>query len=178
MSGASPKWKVLISAPYMQREIHRFRERLRVEGVEVAVPPVQERMSEEELLPWIQDIDGIICGDDRLTERVLRQARRLKVISKWGTGIDSIDRAAAEKLGIAVRNTPNAFSEPVADTVMGFILCFARQLPWADEDIRSGLWTKRPSVSLRERTLGIIGVGNVGRAVARLGKACQHPPED
>ena len=91
--------------------------------------------------------------------------RRLKVISKWGTGIDSIDLEAATKRGIPVRNTPNAFSEPVADTVMGYILLFARQFTLMDRDIRNGFWRKPQSVSLRERTLGVVGVGNCGKAV-------------
>jgi D-3-phosphoglycerate dehydrogenase len=80
------------------------------------------------LLQWIGEMDGVICGDDRFTERVLRAAPRLKVIAKWGTGIDSIDQDACRRLGIAVRNTPNAFSEPVADGV---------KLP---EPVLSGVW--------------------------------------
>jgi D-3-phosphoglycerate dehydrogenase len=70
-------------------------------------------------------------------------------------------------LGVAVRNTPNAFSEPVADSVLGYILCFARKLPWMDQNMRQAVWHKAPSVALRECTLGVIGVGNVGKAVVR-----------
>src|SRR5207248_5960225 len=116
----STRWKVLVSAPYMQPVIERFRPMFEEHDVELFVPPVNERFEEEDLLEWIGDIDGVICGDDRFTERVLEAAPRLKVISKWGTGTDSIDKAAAGRLGIAVRNTPNAFSEPVADSVIGY----------------------------------------------------------
>ena len=131
------------------------------------VPPVNERFSEDELLECISDIDGVISGDDAFTERVMQAAPKLKVISKWGTGIDSIDQEAARRLGIAVRNTPDAFTDAVADSVLGYVLCFARQIPWMDRDIRSGVWDKRAAVSLHERTLGIIGIGHVGRAVIK-----------
>jgi len=160
-------WKVLVSAPYIQPVIDRFRTIFEAHDIELIIPSVRERLCEEELLQWVGDVDGVICGDDRFTGRVLRAAPRLKVISKWGTGIDSIDVEACKRLGIAVRNTPNAFSEPVADTVMGYILCFARQLLWMDRDMRAGVWSKRPGISLRECTLGVIGVGNVGKAVVR-----------
>ena len=164
-------WKILVSAPYMQPVIREFEPLLRQNGAEVVLPPVRERLSEEELLEWITDVDGVICGDDAFSERVMRAAPRLKVISKWGTGVDSIDKAAAQRLGIAVCNTPDAFSQPVADTVLGYMLCFARQLPWMDRDLRAGRWQKRPGFSLREATLGVIGVGNVGRAVVRRAMA-------
>jgi D-3-phosphoglycerate dehydrogenase len=160
-------WKVLVSAPYMQPVIDRFRTVFEENDIEILLPPVKERLEEQELLEYVNDIDGVICGDDQFTERVLRAAPRLKVISKWGTGIDSIDQAACQRLGIAVRNTPNAFSEPVADTVMGYVLCFARRLASTDKEMHSGGWRKLPGVSLRECTLGVIGVGNVGKAVVR-----------
>jgi len=161
------KWRVLVSAPYMQSEMERFRQILISEGVQVVVPEVNERLSEEELLKWISDVDGVICGDDQFTEKVLRAAPRLKVISKWGTGIDSIDQDTCNDLGIAVKNTPNAFSEPVADTVMGYILNFARKLSWMDRDMKNGIWSKIPGTSLREGIMGVIGVGNVGKVVVR-----------
>ena len=120
------KYKALITAPYLQLVIDQYREVFAKNDIEIIVPKVNERMSEEELLPLIIDADGILCGDDRITEKVLQAAPKLKVIVKWGTGIDSIDKEAAAKRGIPVRNTPNAFTEPVADTVLSFILCFAR----------------------------------------------------
>jgi len=163
--------KVLVTAPYMQMVIDRFRHIFEEKDIELIVPIVKERFEEEELLQWVTDVDGVICGDDQFTERVLQAAPRLKVLSKWGTGIDSIDQAACKRMGIAVRNSPNAFSEPVADSVLGYILNFARRLPWMDSIMRNGQWTKLPSVALRECTLGIIGVGNVGKAVVRRATA-------
>lgn len=161
------KWKILVSAPYMQPVIDRFRPVLEEHDIEVVLPAVQEYLSEEDLLQWVGDVDGVISGDDRFTERVLKAAPRLKVVSKWGTGIDSIDSKACKRFGVAVRNTPNAFTKAVADSVIGYILCFARQLPWMDKDIRAGVWSKRSAVSLSECTLGVIGVGNIGKAVVR-----------
>lgn len=163
----APRWRVLVSAPYAMPVIDRYRAELAEAGCDVIVAPVRERLSEEELLPLVGDVDGIICGDDRLTDRVLAAAPRLKVISKWGTGIDSIDRDAAGRRGIAVRNTPNAFSEPVADTVMGYILLFARQLETMNRDVKGGRWVKPQLVALRETTLGVVGTGHCGKAVVR-----------
>ena len=162
-------WRILVSAPYMQPVIDKYRWILEEPdpAVQLVLPPVNERMSEGELLDWIGDIDGVISGDDQFTERVMQAAPRLKVISKWGTGIDSINQDAARRLGIAVRNTPDAFTHPVADSVLGYMLCFARRIPWMAEDVRNGQWNKVPGHTLRESTLGVIGVGNVGRAIVR-----------
>jgi D-3-phosphoglycerate dehydrogenase len=160
-------FRVLVSAPYMQPVVASFRKVFAEHDVDIVMPPVNERMEEKELLELIEDIDGVICGDDRFTAKVLRAASRLKVISKWGTGIDSIDLETCRELRIDVRNTPDAFSEPVADTVLGYVLCFARKLPWMDREMRRGIWRKMPGHSLRECVLGVIGVGNVGKAVIR-----------
>jgi D-3-phosphoglycerate dehydrogenase len=161
------RWKVLVTAPYMQPVIDQFRSIFDDHDIEFVVPPVEERFEEEELLQWIADIDGVIAGDDRFTERVLKSAPLLKVISKWGPGIDSFDLDACKTLGIAVRNTPNAFSEPVADSVLGYVLCFARNLPWMHQAMHKGIWEKIPGRALRECVLGVIGVGNVGKTVVR-----------
>jgi D-3-phosphoglycerate dehydrogenase len=165
------RWKVLISAPYLQSVLERFRPRFGARDIELVVPPVCERLSEEALLGLVQDLDGAICGDDPFTERVLASAPRLKVISKWGTGIDSIDLAACRRRGIAVRNTPGAFSDPVADSVLGYILSFARKQGEMNRDMHAGRWEKVAAVALRERTLGVIGVGSVGKTVVRRATA-------
>jgi D-3-phosphoglycerate dehydrogenase len=93
------------------------------------------------------------------------------VISKWGTGIDSIDYQTANELNIKVCRTLNAFTLPVADTVMGYILAFARQQPWMDRGVKAGKWEKLPGRSLSECTLGVIGVGNIGKAVLERAQA-------
>ena len=181
------KWRVLVTAPYMQPVIDVYQPVFDRYDIDLIVPPVRERLEEEELLQWIDGIDGVISGDDRFTERVLKSAAKLKVISKWGTGTDSIDQKACKELGIAVRNTPNAFSEPVSDTVIGYMLCFARNLPWMDYAMRKGSWEKIPGRALRECVLAVIGVGNVGKTVVRramahgmkvLGNDLVEMPED
>lgn len=163
----SARWNVLLSAPYMIPFADRFVPQLQDTGCRVIIPSVNERLEEQQLLELVRDIDGTICGDDRYTRRVLEQAPRLKVISKWGTGIDSIDRAACEEFGIRVCNTPNAFTIPVADSVFAYMLSFARQTPWMDQHMKAGRWEKIPGKTLSECTIGIIGVGNIGKEVAR-----------
>lgn len=163
--------KVLVSAPYAMPVIAEYRRRLSAAGCRIIVPKVGERLSERELLPLVKDVDGIICGDDRITARVLAAAPRLKVISKWGTGIDSIDRQAAAARGVKVCNTPGAFTEPVADTVLACMLHFSRRLTEMDAAIRARRWVKPQLFTLGEKTLGIVGVGECGKAVARRARA-------
>src|SRR2546426_6624091 len=165
------RWKVLISAPYAMPVINVYRKRLEAENCDIIVAKVNERLEEHELLPIVSHVDGIICGDDRITARVIESAPRLKVISKWGTGIDSIDLEAAARKNVKVCNTPNAFSEPVADTVFGYMLLFARQPARMNSDIRARLWQKPQLFSLREKVLGLVGVGNCGKAVVRRAMA-------
>ncbi len=159
---------VLVSAPYMLPELGRFRPVLEAFDLKLLVPEVHERMSEEEILAHAGAFDGTICGDDRYSRRVIEAcAPRLRVISKWGTGIDSIDQTAAEDFGVMVGNTPNAFTVPVSESVIGYILAFARQIPWLDAAMKAGEWKKINGKTLSESTLGVIGVGNVGQAVLR-----------
>ncbi len=163
---------VLVSAPYLLPFLDRFRPVFAHYNLDLIVPEVNERLSEEEILRFAGQFDAALCGDDRFSERVQQACLpRLKVISKWGTGIDSIDQQAAARLGIQVRNTPNAFTLPVADSVMAYMLAFARRQPWMDRAMRTGAWTKLPGRSLSECTLGVIGLGNIGKAVIRRARA-------
>jgi D-3-phosphoglycerate dehydrogenase len=163
---------ILFSAPYMLPFLDRFRPVLERYGFDLLVPEVHERLEEADLLRFAGAFDGAICGDDRYSARVLEAcAPRLKVISKWGTGVDSIDAAACEHLGIKLCRTPNAFTLPVADTVMGYILAFARRQPWMDRAIKSGVWEKIPGRALHECSLGVIGVGTIGKTLVRRARA-------
>lgn len=165
------KWNVVVSAPYMLPFMDRFQPMLEQAGCNVIVPDVNERLEEAELLKLVPNMDGTICGDDRYARNVLLNAPRLKIISKWGTGIDSIDQVACRELGIRVGNTPNAFTIPVADSVFAYMLSFARQTPWMDQHMKIGRWEKIPGKTLSECTLGIIGLGNIGQEVARRAAA-------
>lgn len=166
------KKTILFTAPYMIPFLERFRPVLEGYGLELIVPDVRERMEESELLNFAGQFDGTICGDDRYTARVIEACSpRLKIISKWGTGVDSIDAEACTRFNVILGRTPNAFTTPVADTVLGYMLAFARRGPWMDREMKSGRWEKIPGRALNECTLGVIGVGNIGKAVTRRARA-------
>ncbi|MFO7767609.1 MAG: phosphoglycerate dehydrogenase [bacterium] len=160
-------YEILITAPYFLPVVDRFGPRLEEAGCRLRIEEVEERATQEQLKEWLPGVHGTICGDDPYTEEVLEVADSLQVISKWGTGIDSIDTEACRERDIAVRNTPGAFSRPVADSVLSYALSFARRTPWLDRDLKRGGWRKIPGHSLSEWTLGIIGVGDIGSEVAR-----------
>lgn len=163
---------VLMTAPYMIPFLDRFRPVLAEYGIELIVPDVKERMEEEDILKYAGQFDGTICGDDRYTAHAIEACLpRLKVISKWGTGVDSIDAEACSRFGVKLGRTPNAFTTPVADTVLGYMLAFARRGPWMDREMKSGKWEKISGKALSECVLGVIGVGNIGKAVTRRAKA-------
>jgi D-3-phosphoglycerate dehydrogenase len=101
----------------------------------------------------------------------MERAERLRIISKWGIGIDAIDLEAARELGIRVTNTPGVFGDEVADVALGYLIMLARRLHVIDHEARHGGWAKPVGTSLAGRTLGVIGLGDIGVAVARRGLA-------
>jgi D-3-phosphoglycerate dehydrogenase len=161
-------YTVLITAPYILPVFDRFQYLFDEADIEVILEDVEERLDEEDLLKFAGKIDGTICGDDKYSREVIEKfIPRLKVISKWGTGIDSIDKEAASAFGVQVLNTTRAFTHPVADTVLEYILIFSRKGPQMDRAMKSGKWEKLYTPALNEGVLGVIGVGNIGKAVLR-----------
>ena len=165
------RWKVLVSAPRMLRDMPELQSDFDQLGWDLKLAEVEQRLDESQLVDLVGDIDATICGDDQYTARVMDAAPKLKAICKWGTGIEEIDLEAARAHGIIVRNVSDAFSVPVADTVFGFMLNFARKLPWLDRGIKHGGWDRIDGVSLAECTLGVVGCGNIGRTVLRRARA-------
>jgi len=162
--------RVLITCRQMQNCIEEFMPLLRQHDFELVLPDIVQQLSEDELVEIIGDFDGMIAGDDPLSARVLEHARRMRVISKWGIGIDGIDVEAARALGITVVNTPAVFGGEVADVALGYVVMLARQLHRIDASVRTGGWFKQEGLSLAGKVLGIAGFGNIGQAVARRGQ--------
>jgi phosphoglycerate dehydrogenase-like enzyme len=159
--------RILISCVQLQRTLADHRARLDERGAELIVPTVAQQLGEAELLELIADVDGMIAGDDEVTRTVLERANQLRIVSKWGVGTDGIDLAAAAELGIRVTNTPGMFGDEVADVVIGYLVMLARHLHRTDSAVRAGEWAKPEGISLAGRTMGVIGLGHIGRAVAR-----------
>ena len=163
--------KILITAPYFIPVPKKYRDILYRHQIRYDTLEVEEKCFESDLIPIIQNYDGVIAGDDQYTSTVFAKASKLKVIAKWGTGIDSIDLNAAKKYGVKVLNTMDAFIEPVSQTVFGYILSFARNIHSQNTSMKNGNWDKDESVTLSESALGVIGLGSIGKEVLRLGKA-------
>lgn len=132
-----------------------------------------QKLKEAEMLSLVADVDGIICGEDEITARVITAAPRLKVISKFGVGVDKIDVAAATARKIAVCNTPGANDNSVADMAFCLLLAVARKVTLADQKTRAGVWQPIVGIELWNKTIGIIGLGKIGKAVARRAKGFQ-----
>ncbi len=159
--------RIVISCRQLQRTLADHRPRLDERGAELILPAVEQQLTEPELLELLPGVDGIIAGDDHLTRTVLERADRLRIVSKWGVGTDSIDLVAAAELGIRVTNTPGMFGDEVADVVIGYLVMLARHLHTIDAAARAGEWAKPTGVSLAGRTLGVVGLGHIGQGVAR-----------
>lgn len=160
--------RVLVTGLLMVKEADRFRPLFEAAGIEVEFRSSGQFLTQEELLPILHEFDGMVAGDDELTAKVLQSAApRLKVISKWGVGLDAVDLDAAQRLGIAVFNTPGAFSEAVAEVALGYVLILTRHLLAIDRQVRDGGWPKPVGLGLAGRSLGIIGYGGIGQAIAR-----------
>jgi D-3-phosphoglycerate dehydrogenase len=143
---------------------------LKSAGITIAENPhlaAGKNLKEDQLIPLIKGIDGILVGEDDVTRRVIEAADRLKVISKNGVGVNQIDIGAATEKGVVVTNTPGANSNAVADLTFGLMLSTARRIPFAHNATRQGKWDKFFGTELWRKTIGIVGTGYIGKGVAR-----------
>jgi len=139
---------------------------LREQGYEIVT--ARGPLQEEEMLDLVGDADGIICGDDAITRKVIEKALpRLKVVSKYGIGVDRIDLEAARELGVPVTNTPGVNEVTVAEHVFGLMICLARNIPQENQWVKKGQWKRITGHELWGKALGIIGMGRIGKEVAK-----------
>lgn len=165
------RYHVLIASPLIRDHIQQYDGIFEQYDLTYDIADVEQQLTEDELFDIIENYDGILAGDDELTERVLHEAGNLKVISKWGIGTDNIDKQAASKLGIEVFNTPGMMKESVADVVLGYSVMMMRQLHDIDRAVRGGNWQCPRGKRLKGKTFGIVGAGNIGTAVAHRAHA-------
>lgn len=142
-------------------------------GLKPILNPYRRKLSEDEVAALIKEFRpiGIIAGVEPLTRTVMTTAPFLKVISRCGIGMDSVDLAAAAELGIKVTNTPDAPTIPVAELTIGLMLTLLRSLHLSDASIRRGEWERPMGTLLHGKTVGIIGCGRIGSCVARIASA-------
>ena len=124
-------------------------------------------LSSQQVAEMLPRMDGYIAGLDQIDRQALAAADNLKIIARYGVGIDKVDLAAAKEKGIIVSNTPGANSASVAELALTMILMLARQIPTAVQAIKNGGWPRLPGLSLEEKTIGIIGLGAIGKHLAR-----------
>jgi len=129
--------------------------------------PTEKPLTESGLIPLISGCDGCIAGLDFYTAGVIESAGNLKVISRYGVGVDRVDLAAAKAKNVVVCNTPRANTQAVADLTIGLLICLARKIPILDKKTKEGQWPRSTGIELYGKTIGILGLGAVGKAVAK-----------
>jgi D-3-phosphoglycerate dehydrogenase len=161
--------RVFVTCPPMLGMIEEFRPLFESRGVEVTPAKMVQVLSEDELCALLPQFDGWIIGDDPATRRVFTTAKagKLKAAVKWGIGVDNVDFAACKDLGLPITNCPNMFGAEVADVGMSYLGALARETFIIDRGVREGRWPKPRGISLAGRTLGLVGLGDIGRNLAR-----------
>ena len=160
--------RILVTPRSLTRDGHPALELLRRAGYEVVTSTPGRQPDEAELLRVVPGCVGWLAGVEPVGARVLEAARGLRAISRNGTGVDNIDLAAAERLGIQVLRAEGANARGVAELAIGLILALLRSIPWSDARLKAGAWERRRGLEIGGRTVGVVGCGRVGRLVAEL----------
>lgn len=123
-------------------------------------------LSAEELRAEVSDIDGIIAGVDEIDASVFAAATHLRVIARYGVGVDNVDLQAAQEHGVIVTNTPGANTEAVAELTIGFFFALARSIPYINQAVHTGGWPSIQGSEIAGKTVGLLGFGKIGQSVA------------
>jgi D-3-phosphoglycerate dehydrogenase len=164
-------WRVLIGSRSFGQAAPEHLAQLEAAGCEVIPNKVGRAYRAAELLEALRGVDAIITGADELTTEVIEAADRLKTIAKHGVGLDNIDLAAARAKGIVVTATPGAIHDSVADMTLALLLALGRKLVPAHLSVQGGGWKGATGLELRDKILGIIGLGRIGKAVCQRAQA-------
>ncbi|MDF2474353.1 MAG: phosphoglycerate dehydrogenase [Anaerocolumna sp.] len=160
--------KILVTPTSMQpNKKSKALDKLRSFSNNLVFNPTGKPLDEDALIDLLKDCDGYIAGLDFVTNKVIDSCKNLKAISRYGAGYDRVDIAAAKSKGILVANTPGVNAEAVGELAIGLILSTARKIPYLDSQTRSGGWVRSTGLELKGKTIGILGLGAIGKVVAR-----------
>lgn len=160
--------KLAITTSSFGKESSEPVDALRAAGFELVFNPHGRKLTKPETVELLRDADGVLAGTEALDREVLSQLPKLKVISRVGTAVDSVDREYAKERGIPVFNTPDGPTNGVAELVLGGLLSLLRRIPQSDASVRRGEFVKPMGRLLRGKTVAFIGLGRIGKAVVRL----------
>ncbi|MGI5919223.1 MAG: phosphoglycerate dehydrogenase [Christensenellales bacterium] len=165
--------KILVTPTSFLKPVNaKAKEMLEAFADEVVYNPHARPLTAEEVAALLPGVDGYIAGLDTISAEVLADApASLKVISRYGAGVDRVDLAAARARGIVVTNTPGTNSTAVCELAFGLMLSLARHIPQLDAAVKSGGWPRTSGMELAGRTLGIVGCGAIGKKLAVRAKA-------
>ena len=164
------KYKVLVTSTSFNKVDPLPRERLVQYGCEIVDNPFNRPLKENDLIPLLEDVDGVIAGLDEYSRKAIFSSTRLKVISRYGVGLDNINLEAASERGIVVVNTPEVNTQAVADLTLGLMLAVCRKIPKAHFSTQKGNWGRLIGRGVYKKSIGIIGLGRIGKAVAERAK--------
>jgi len=159
--------KVLITATSFSEVTKEPEQRLIDAGYEIAHNPYGRPMTAAELAPLLAGVDGVAAGVDDFSAAAFAQADRLKIVARHGAGLDQVDLAECTRRGIVVTNLPGANAEAVADMAVALMLAVARHIPEGDRTTKAGQWANTYGVDLFRATVGLLGMGRIGKGVAR-----------
>lgn len=162
--------EILIISSKFRESTEAYRDLVEREGCTLAEREIEYPITEEHLAELVRDVDGLITGLEHVTPRVLENANRLKVISAGGVGYDHISVDEATRRGIAVCNCAGCNNRAVAELAFGMMLSLSRGIYQSDRAMRNGQWGRYFGPELWGKTLGIVGLGRVGKSVAQLAK--------
>lgn len=167
--------KVLIAPATLANREAPFARVLQEAGLELVFPNVGRQMVEEELLKFLPGVDASLAGSEPYTARVLAACPNLKVIARVGVGYDAIDVAAATAHHVAITIAPGTNQEAVAEHTFAVILALAKNVIPQHLGVKAGAWPRAANLPLRGRTLGLVGLGRIGKAVAERAVAFRMP---
>ena len=161
------KCRLLVTPTSYGRDDPSLRTELEEQVGEVIYNPTGKPLSSKEVIQLLPCIDGYIAGLDQIDRAAMESANQLKVIARYGVGVDRVDLETAHKRGIVITNTPGANSASVAELALALMLILARQIPQAIKAVRKGEWPRLPGISLENKSIGILGFGAIGKRLAQ-----------